>query len=55
MSARDLMQPIVMKVGLDAGSTGPELFTMLLVIDHALPGCVRARAASSRSAPVTES
>lgn len=32
MNARGLMELIVMKVGLDAGLIGPELFTMLLVM-----------------------
>lgn len=32
MNARALMELIVMKVGLDAGLIGPELFTMLLVM-----------------------
>ncbi|MGY1530743.1 cation:proton antiporter [Luteimonas sp. A649] len=32
MNARALMELIVMKVGLDAGIIGPELFTMLLVM-----------------------
>lgn len=32
MNARALMELIVMKVGLDAGVIGPELFTMLLVM-----------------------
>ena len=32
MNARGLMELIVMKVGLDAGIIGPELFTMLLVM-----------------------
>lgn len=32
MNARGLMELIVLKVGLDAGLIGPELFTMLLVI-----------------------
>ena len=34
MNARGLMELIVMKVGLDAGLIGPELFTMLLVMAH---------------------
>ena len=32
MNARGLMELIVMKIGLDAGLIGPELFTMLLVM-----------------------
>jgi Kef-type K+ transport system membrane component KefB len=32
MNARGLMELIVMKVGLDAGLIGPQLFTMLLVM-----------------------
>jgi len=32
MNARGLMELIVMKVGLDAGLIGPELFTMLLIM-----------------------
>lgn len=32
MNARGLMELIVMKVGLDAGLIGPEMFTMLLVM-----------------------
>ena len=32
MNARALMELIVMKVGLDAGIIGPDLFTMLLVM-----------------------
>jgi len=32
MNARGLMELIVMKVGLDAGLIGPDLFTMLLVM-----------------------
>jgi Kef-type K+ transport system membrane component KefB len=32
MNARGLMELIVMKVGLDAGLIGPELFTMLLLM-----------------------
>ena len=32
MNARGLMELIVMKVGLDAGLIGPELFTMLLAM-----------------------
>src|SRR5262249_42169485 len=32
MNARGLMELIVMKIGLDAGLIGPQLFTMLLVM-----------------------
>jgi Kef-type K+ transport system membrane component KefB len=32
MNARGLMELIVMKVGLDIGVIGPQLFTMLLVM-----------------------
>ena len=32
MNARGLMELIVMKVGLDAGLIGPEMFTILLVM-----------------------
>ena len=32
MNARGLMELIVMKVGLDAGLIGPEMFTLLLVL-----------------------
>ena len=32
MNARGLMELIVMKIGLDAGLIGPELFTILLVM-----------------------
>jgi Kef-type K+ transport system membrane component KefB len=32
MNARGLMELIVMKIGLDVGLIGPELFTMLLVM-----------------------
>lgn len=32
MNARGLMELIVMKVGLDAGVIGPEMFTMLMLM-----------------------
>ena len=32
MNARGLMELIVMKIGLDAGLIGPQLFTMLLLM-----------------------
>jgi Kef-type K+ transport system membrane component KefB len=32
MNARALMELIVMKIGLDAGVIGPEIFTMLMVM-----------------------
>ena len=32
MNARALMELIVMKVGMDAGVIGPDLFTMLMVM-----------------------
>jgi len=32
MNARGLMELIVLKIGLDAGVIGPEMFTMLLIM-----------------------
>ena len=56
MNARGLMELIVMKVGLDAGLIGPELFTMLLVMAIADHGDDRAAAdAGSRAARRTRS
>lgn len=58
MNARGLMELIVMKIGLDAGLIGPELFTMLLVMAIAttamtgpLLGLVASRPARPATAP----
>jgi Kef-type K+ transport system membrane component KefB len=32
MNARGLMELIIMKIGMDAGVIGPDIFTMLLVM-----------------------